>query len=77
MFENGFGVAKDPVNAVTWYRKAAAAGVDHGMFSLGNAYLKGNGVEKDRAEAVNWYRKAAAAGHQAAKKKLEELGEKQ
>jgi len=62
MYENGKVVAKDNVEAVNWYRKAADQGAPVGQKNLGLMYENGRGVEKDLGEAVNWYRKAADQG---------------
>ena len=59
-FYNGrLGVAKDYVEAVKWFRKAAEQSVAEAQFNLGLCYERGRGVVKDEAEAVKWYRKAA------------------
>ena len=53
------GVAKDPSEAVRWFRSAADAGHPIAQYQLGVMYATGNGVVKDPAEAVRWYREAA------------------
>ena len=58
-YTNGEGVAKDQVEAVKWYRKAAEQNYPRGQYNLGVGYYKGEGVVKDQAEAVKWFRKAA------------------
>jgi TPR repeat protein len=55
----GQGVAKDEVEAVKWYRKAAEQNDAEAQYNLGLCYANGQGVAKDEAEAVKWYRKAA------------------
>src|SRR5207247_4637589 len=68
-YEQGEGVAKDQVEAVKWYRKAAEQNFALAQYNLGVFYQKGEGVEKDErqrlfggaedpVEAVRWYRKA-------------------
>jgi TPR repeat protein len=52
-------VAKDVVEAVKWYRKAAEQDCAEAQSSLGACYATGQGVERDDAEAVKWFRKAA------------------
>jgi TPR repeat protein len=52
-------VTNDSVEAVNWYRKAAAQGVAVAQYELGLCYSKGEGVTKDAVEAAKWYRKAA------------------
>ena len=59
MYENGWGVQKDFVEAVKWYRKAADQGNAAGQRRLGNVYVSGRGVPEDFVEAMKWYRKAA------------------
>jgi TPR repeat protein len=58
-YSSGQGVAKDEVEAVKWYRKAAEQNVAEAQYYLGNCYGLGLGVAKDHAEAVKWFRKAA------------------
>src|SRR5205814_1095803 len=53
------GLAKDEVEAVKWYRKAAEQNLASAQYNLGNCYREGRGVPKDAVEAVGWYRKAA------------------
>ena|SRR5690349_682090 len=53
------GVAKDYVEAVKWYRKAAEQNHVWAQYNLGLCYHQGKGVAKDDAEAVKWFRKAA------------------
>ena len=55
----GEGVAKDQVEAVKWYRKAAEQNFAQAQYNLGICYNHGEGVAKDQVEAVKWYRKAA------------------
>jgi TPR repeat protein len=55
----GQGVAKNEVEAVKWYRKAAEQNLAGAQFNLGVCYGLGEGVPKDEVEAVKWYRKAA------------------
>jgi len=62
-YYNGTGVAKDFVEAVKWYRKAAEQGDAFAQLTLGSSYYFGNDVEKDFVEAVKWYRKAAEQGN--------------
>jgi len=64
MYLNGKGVAKDPAEAVKWYRKLAdQPGHSSVQLTLGQLYAAGSGVAQgvaqDFAEAARWYRKAA------------------
>jgi len=58
-YEQGKGVAKDQVEAMKWYRKAAEQNYAKAQNSLGVCYEKGQGVTKNQAEALKWFRKAA------------------
>jgi TPR repeat protein len=56
-------VAKDEVEAVRRYRRAAEVGDTDAMNNLGLMYANGRGVARDDVEAVRWYRKAVEAGN--------------
>src|ERR1039458_577184 len=58
-FFGNFGVVKDEVEAVKWYRKAAEQNHVGAQCRLGWCYAYGQGVPKNEVEAVSWYRKAA------------------
>ncbi len=62
MYETGDGVARDGVEAVRWYRKAAERGSADAQTNLGAMYAKGDGVAKNDGEAEKWYRLAAKQG---------------
>ena len=70
MYRNGYGVAKDYVEAVKWYHKAAEQGYASAQSNLGFMYRNGYGVTKDDVEAVKWYRKAAEQGNATAQYNL-------
>src|SRR6266478_5226477 len=55
----GKGVAKDDVEAVKWWRKAAEQNLALAQANLGISYAAGEGMAKDNVEAVKWLRKAA------------------
>lgn len=57
-YAKGEGVAKDPVEAVKWFRKAAEQGNSDAQNNLGVCYANGEGVAKDTAEAARLFRKA-------------------
>ncbi len=59
IYENGQGIAKDPVQAFSWYMKAAAKNDKHGQLKVGWCYQKGIAVAADPAIAAIWYRVAA------------------
>ena len=73
MYEMGLGVNKNYLEAVKYYRKAAAKGYAVAMFNLGEAYNSGTGVVQDKAQAADWYRKAAAKGYKPAQDALDKL----
>jgi S1-C subfamily serine protease len=64
------GIAKNLVESVKWYRKAAEQGNAHGQCCLGYCYSQGEGVIKDLVVAVRWYRQAAEQGDVAAQNSL-------
>ena len=66
----GNGVAKDSIEAVKWFRRAAEQGYAKAQRSLGLCYITENGVTKDEDEAVKWFRKAAAQGFAEAQSNL-------
>lgn len=59
IYENGQGLAKDPVQAFSWYMKAAARNDKHGQLKVGWCYQKGIAVAADPSIAAIWYRAAA------------------
>jgi hypothetical protein len=63
-------VAKDQVQAVSWYRKAAEKGHAKAQDRLGSRYRYGLGVAEDQVQAVSWYRKAADQGDARAQDRL-------
>ena len=63
----GKGVAKDEVEAVKWYRKAADQGDAQAQFNLGVCYRKGEGVAKDEIEAYAYYNLAGITDEDARK----------
>ena len=59
IYENGIGVAKDPVQAFTWYMRSASRNDKDGQLKVGWCYQKGIGVQPDPQIAAIWYRIAA------------------
>jgi TPR repeat protein len=51
MSQRGLGVPANPVDALTWYRKAAEAGNERGVQLVLASIQKGVGIAKDSAEA--------------------------
>jgi uncharacterized protein len=62
MHAYGWGVPRNPAEAITWYRKAADLGLAVAQHFLGIAYVNGEGVRSDDAEAARWFARAAAQG---------------
>jgi uncharacterized protein len=58
----GWGVPRNPAEAIVWYRKAAEQGLQVAQHFLGLAYVNGEGVRPDEAEAARWFSRAAAQG---------------
>lgn len=64
-YSTGKGVAKDPAEAVKWFRKAANREHAEAQWHLGDAYnySKVKGVEQDYVISHAWFMKAAENGH--------------
>jgi TPR repeat protein len=54
-YENGIGVEKNKVRAVSWYRKAAQNGVAEAQYNLACHLEVGEGVLKDQIEAYAYF----------------------
>jgi TPR repeat protein len=63
MNEFGYGLKRDPNQAINWYLKAADQGSVAAQHNIGRCYNFGTGVEQNFTEAETWYRKAAQQGH--------------
>ena len=61
MYERGYGVDKDPKEAVQWYEKAVAQGSYEAGVNLGSIYESGEGVKNDPVLAYMWYSIAVTA----------------
>ena len=61
-YATGWGVDRDPAEAIEWFRKAAAAGDVNAQFNLGVLHLRGKGVEQDYRQAYEWLERAASDG---------------
>jgi TPR repeat protein len=60
MFERGTGMARNPAEAVRWYRLSAGQGYVPAMTNLGEMYLRGGaGVPQNYPQALVWLHKAA------------------
>ena len=76
MYARGKGVPENDVEAVKWYRLAAAQGLDMAQYALGFMYAGGEGVPEDYIQAYKWYNLAAAAGDTIAVKSKNRVAEK-
>ena len=66
MYQNGFGVERDYIEAMKLYLKAVDDGNAFAMCNIGVLYQNGFGVKTDYAEARKWYEKAAEVGNSGA-----------
>jgi TPR repeat protein len=63
LYENGDGVAQDPVQAAQWYMKGAALGEASSEAAVGQLYEQGNQVAENWEQAAQWYAKSAQQGN--------------
>jgi len=63
---DGSSVAKDVVEAVEWFRKAAEQNFAEAQYHLAICYSVGEGVEKNDAESFKWLRRAAVQNNRKA-----------
>ena len=75
MYEYGRGAEWNPLEAVTWYRKAALGGHRKAQAQLGTFYLRGHVVGKNDVEAYAWLDNAALQGDRNAARARDELAE--
>jgi TPR repeat protein len=61
LYDEGWGVRRDPRSATRWYLRAGRGGLAEAFYFVASAYDVGDGVPSDQARALSWYRKAAAA----------------
>lgn len=62
MYDFGNGVAKDSVEAMSWYEKSAKQGNVSLQHDLGIRYFKGDRVKQDYEKAFYWWKLAAESG---------------
>lgn len=63
LYENGFGVTKDPQRAAVLMKSARGHGCADEEFEIGKNYLEGEGVPKDYGKAFAWLSNASADGN--------------
>lgn len=68
--ENGQGIAKDLVAAVSYFRRAAEMGDSAAQLKLGWCYEFGQGIETSVVEAARWYQAAAEQENAEAQNKM-------
>jgi TPR repeat protein len=76
LYQNGWGVARDYAEALTWYQKAADQGYAKAQNNIGWLYEQGLGVAQDLAKAREWYKKSADGGNAKAKAALNRLSDR-
>ena len=60
MYQYGYGISQNDVEAVKWYQKTANGGSANGQFRLGWMYEKGRGsLPRDKQIALLYYKMAA------------------
>jgi TPR repeat protein len=74
-YEMGLSVVQNYVEAMNWYRKAAAMGSVEALYNIGAMHEGGVGMPRDKNEALQWYEKAAAKGHSGAQTRIKILKE--
>jgi len=73
LYDLGQGIARDPVTAYGWYRRAAAAGSPDAEFNVATMCDTGDGIRRNATEAALWYGRAAAHGNRRAQYNLGQL----
>lgn len=71
IYDQGQGVARDPVEAIKWFKLAADQRDNVAQFNLAVLYGRGDGVPRDSAEAQRWGRMAADNGNERARQVLQ------
>lgn len=62
MYDNGYGVDKNSLEALKWCVKAADLGYPGAQYNLAVKYFEGDGVRKDMKKGVELFTKAAMQG---------------
>ena len=70
MYEQGFGVPKDEIQAFKIFEKAAEEGNAKAALKVGNAYYLGTGTVKNYTDAFKWFQKAAESDNYSAQYNL-------
>ena len=72
-YANGWGVLKNDVEGVKWYREAAEQGLANAQFNLAVSYINGVGIPQNYVNAYMWLLLARAQGHQKAAEYTESI----
>jgi TPR repeat protein len=62
MFQNGLGMAPNPLAAYKWMRSAAEGGHALAQHGLGFMYMEGDCIDQDGEQAIKWFTLAAEQG---------------
>lgn len=76
LYDNGYGVPLDDLQAIEWYRKAAEQGLPQAQINLGILYEEGEGGPVDYVQAYFWYAMADSQGDSQAPQAKQEIIEK-
>ena len=63
LYQNGWGLARDPAAAAGFYRRAAEQGLTRAIHNLGRMYRSGLGVPPDAGEAARLWKIAGRQGY--------------
>jgi TPR repeat protein len=58
-YEGGKGVARDPTEAVKWYRLSTQQGLPEAQFRLGFMYANERSIDRSDVDAATWCERAA------------------
>ena len=59
LYEHGLGVEQSYSEALSWYSRAAEAGLGYAQYNLATLYHYGRGASKNQSAALVWYTAAA------------------
>ena len=63
-------MTKDPLQALTWFRKSVLHGNPAPAYEIGRFYREGRGGNQDNLKAIKWFREAATKDYAPAEKAL-------
>jgi TPR repeat protein len=62
LYYEGWGVPRDPAQALRWFESAAAGQYAPAQYNLGRMYEQGLGTPLDLSKSLQWFRSAAERG---------------